>query len=151
MFSAGTDTTFTVMEWAMTELLRQPKIMNKLQDEVRQVAQQNPEITEADLNQMHYLKAVIKETLRLYTPIPILVPRESMEDTRIMGYDIPAGSQVIVNAWAISRDPSLWDNPEEFQPERFLDSAIDFRGFHFELIPFGAGRRVALVSLSPLQ
>ncbi|XP_027151406.1 cytochrome P450 71A3-like [Coffea eugenioides] len=141
MFAAGTDTTHTVMEWAMTELLRHPKILEKLQTEVRQVAQGKPEITEDDLDKMDYLKAVIKETLRLHTPIPLLVPRESTQHVKLMGYDIPAGTRVMVNAWAIARDPSLWNQPEEFQPERFLNSTIDFRGFNFELIPFGAGRR----------
>lgn len=141
MFAAGTDTTYTVMEWAMTELLRHPKILEKLQIEVRQVAQGKPEITEDDLDKMDYLKAVIKETLRLHTPIPLLVPRESTQHVKVLGYDIPAGTRVIVNAWAIARDPSLWKQPQEFQPERFLNSAIDFRGFNFELIPFGAGRR----------
>ena len=141
MFAAGTDTTHTVMNWAMTKLLRHPKILEKLQTEARQVAQGKPEITEDDLDKMDYLKAVIKETLRLHTPIPLLVPRESTQHVKLMGYDIPAGTRVMVNAWAIARDPSLWNQPEEFQPERFLNSTIDFRGFNFELIPFGAGRR----------
>ena len=141
MFAAGTDTTHTIMEWAMTELLRHPKVMEKLQTEVRQIARGKPEVSENDIEKMKYLKAVIKETLRLHCPVPLLVPRESTQDVKVMGYDISAGTQVIVNGWAIGRDPSLWKNPEEFQPERFLDSDIDFRGFNFELIPFGAGRR----------
>ncbi|KAL3512701.1 hypothetical protein ACH5RR_025418 [Cinchona calisaya] len=141
MFAAGTDTTFSVMEWTMSELLKHPKILQKLQFEVREIAQGKLEVTEDVLEKMHYLKAVIKETLRLHSPIPLLVPRESTRDIKVLGYDIPAGTQVIVNAWAIGRDPILWENPEEFQPERFLDSNIDFRGLNFELIPFGAGRR----------
>lgn len=142
IFGGGTDTTHSVMEWGMSELLRNPKILQKLQAEVREVTQGKPEITRDDMEKMWYLKAVIKETLRLHTPIPLLVPRESIRDIKVMGYDIPARTQVIVNAWAISRDPMLWENPEEFQPERFLDSSLDFRGLNFELIPFGAGRRV---------
>ena len=137
----GTDTTHMLMDWVMAELIRKPKILEKLQDEVRQVIQGKSEVTEDDLPRMPYLKAVIKETSRLHCPLPLLVPRQSTQDINLMGYNISAGTQVIVNAWAIGRDPNIWDNPKEFQPERFLKSSIDFRGFHFELIPFGGGRR----------
>lgn len=142
MFAAGTDTTMTSLEWAMTELLRHPNVMKKLQKEVREIAGEKPDIIEEDdLKKMHYLKAVIKETLRLHPPIPLLVPRETAQDTDLMGYNIANGTRVMVNVWAIGRDPELWDEPEEFLPERFLDSRIDFRGQDFELIPFGSGRR----------
>lgn len=141
MFGAGTDTTLAVLEWAMTELLRHPKLMQKLQQEVRNVVSQKTHITEQDLNKMDYLKAVIKETLRLHPPSPLLIPRESMQDTKIMGYDISAGTQVIVNGYAISTDSCYWDQPLEFQPERFLKSEINIKGHDFQLIPFGAGRR----------
>lgn len=115
--------------------------MKKLQQEVTIVAQGRSMIHEKDLEQMEYLKATIKETLRMYPPIPLLIPRESMQDVKIMGYDIPAHTQTIVNAWAIGRDPTLWDEPDEFRPERFLNNSIDYKGLHFELLPFGAGRR----------
>ncbi|XP_061349460.1 cytochrome P450 736A117-like [Gastrolobium bilobum] len=141
MFAAGTDTTSTPLEWAMTELLKHPILMQRLQDEVRSVVGKRTHITEEDLGQMNYLKAVIKETLRFHTPAPLLVPRESMQDIKVKGYDIAAGTQVIVNAWAIARDPSWWDQPQEFKPERFLNSSIDFKGHDFEFVPFGAGRR----------
>ena len=141
MFAAGSDTTYTVLEWAMTELLRHPQVMTQLQNEVRGIAQDKLLITEDDLDKMQYLKAVIKETLRVHPPIPLLLPRESTRDTKIMGYDIAAGTQVLTNVWAIGRDPTLWDEAEDFRPERFLNSSIDFRGQDFELIPFGAGRR----------
>jgi cytochrome P450 len=98
-------------------------------------------VTEDDLVNMNYLKAVIKETLRLHVPIPLLVPRKSAEDIKLDGYDIAAGTHVIINAWAIARDPSSWEQPLEFKPERFMNSSIDFKGLDFELIPFGAGRR----------
>lgn len=140
-FAAGTDTTSAALEWAMSKLLKNPQVMKKLQAEVRGRAQHNQSITEDDLDQMPYLKAVIKETLRLHPPIPLLVPRESTEDVQVMGYDIAAGTRVIVNAWSIGHDPASWDEPEEFRPERFLNSSVDFRGHDFELIPFGAGRR----------
>jgi cytochrome P450 len=115
--------------------------MRKLQDEVRTVVGNRTHVTEEDLVKMNYLKAVIKETLRLHVPITLLVPRKSMEDVKLNGYDIAAGTQVIINAWAIARDPSSWDEPLEFKPERFMNSSIDFKGSNFELIPFGSGRR----------
>lgn len=125
----------------MTELLRNPIVMQKLQSEVRNVVRGKTHITEEELSTMHYLKAVIKETFRLHPPAPLLLPRESMEDTKVMGYDLASGTQIIVNAWAIGRDPSYWDQPEEFLPERFLNCLIDIKGHDFQVIPFGAGRR----------
>ncbi|PSR96729.1 cytochrome P450, family 71, subfamily A protein [Actinidia chinensis var. chinensis] len=141
MFAAGTDTTGSVLEWVMTELLRHPLILKKLQNEVREIAGAKRTITEDELEKMPYLKAVIKETLRLHPPVPLLVPRESMRDTQVMGYDIAARTQVFTNVWTIGRDPSLWARPDEFWPERFMDSLVDFRGHDFEFLPFGAGRR----------
>ncbi|KAF5459965.1 hypothetical protein F2P56_019869 [Juglans regia] len=141
MFAAGTDTTYTVLEWAMSELLRHPRVMKKLQDEVRGISQAKTSINEKDIEKMQYLKAVTKETLRLYPPFPLLVPRESTQDVEVKGYHIAAGTIAFINAWAIGRDPALWEEPEEFRPERFLNSSIDFRGHDFQLIPFGAGRR----------
>ncbi|KAG5618038.1 hypothetical protein H5410_017862 [Solanum commersonii] len=140
-FVAGTDSTYTVLEWTMTELLRHPRIMKKLEDEVRELGQGKTEITEDDLGNMDYLKAVIKESLRLHAPVPLLVARESMEEVKLLDYNIPAKTEVLINAWGIGRDPLLWDDPEEYKPERFLNSNIDVKGLNFELIPFGAGRR----------
>lgn len=125
----------------MAELLRHPTMMKRLQIEVREIVGEGDDITEDDLEKMHYLKAVIKETLRYHTPIPLLVPRAAREDVKIMGYDVKAGTMVIANAWAIGRDPASWDEPERFNPDRFLKSQVDFKGLDFELIPFGAGRR----------
>ncbi|KAK6148276.1 hypothetical protein DH2020_019188 [Rehmannia glutinosa] len=141
MFAAGTDTTCSALEWAIAELIKNPRVMKILQNEVREVDKRKEEIGEDDVEKMPYLKAVIKESLRLHSPVPLLIPRESTQDTKIMGYDISAGTRVVINAWAIARDPSLWENPEDFIPERFLGSSIDFRGLHFELVPFGSGRR----------
>lgn len=117
--------------------------MNKLQQEIKDIAHGRPKITEEDLENMQhpYLKAVMKETMRLHTPLPLLVPRESTQEVKLMGYDIAAGTQVIINAWMISRDPVIWEEPEEFMPERFLNNSIDYKGFDFEFLPFGAGRR----------
>ncbi|KAM0035150.1 putative cytochrome P450 [Helianthus debilis subsp. tardiflorus] len=141
LFAAGTDVTSTSMEWAISELIRHPRVMKNLQKEVTEIAHGKPMITEDDLEKMTYLHAVLKEALRLHTPAPLLISRESTQDVKLMGYDISAGTQVIINAWAIGRDPSHWEEPETFCPERFLNNSIDYRGHSFEYIPFGAGRR----------
>ncbi|THG17209.1 hypothetical protein TEA_013533 [Camellia sinensis var. sinensis] len=141
MFAAGADTTYTVLEWAMTELLRHPTIMKKLQEEVRGIAPKKTNLSEDDLEQMHYLKAIIKETLQLHPPVPLLISRESTKHVKLQGYDIPTETRVFINAWTIGRDPLSWKEPEEFRPERFLNSFIDFNGQIFQFIPFGAGRR----------
>ncbi|XP_042483494.1 cytochrome P450 71A1-like [Macadamia integrifolia] len=140
MFIAGIDTTAIAIEWAMAELIRNPKVMKKAQEEVRRVVREKSSVEEDDLYQMDYLKSIIKESLRLYHPLP-LIPRETAGDTNVNGYHIPSKTRVFVNAWAIQRDPKLWDNPEEFIPERFMDSPIDFKCQDFKYIPFGIGRR----------
>ncbi|CAI9094659.1 OLC1v1030436C1 [Oldenlandia corymbosa var. corymbosa] len=142
MFAAGTETSSSTVGWAMAELIRHPEVMAKLQNEVRIACRGKKTIEEADIQEMTYLKSVVKETLRLHPPVPLLVPRESREETEIDGYIIPVKTRVFVNAWAIGRDPKYWDDPGSFKPERFENSATDFAGNHFELIPFGAGRRM---------
>ena len=142
MFAGGTDTTFITLDWAMTELIMNPKALQEAQSEVRSLLGERKVVSESDLPQLNYMKAVIKETFRLHPPAPVLVPRESLEHVVIDGYDIPVKTRIFVNAWAIGRDPETWEDPETFKPERFLDSHIDFRGQDFELIPFGAGRRI---------
>ncbi|KAK1354940.1 (+)-menthofuran synthase [Heracleum sosnowskyi] len=141
MFFDGTDTTSSVLEWTMAALIKHPDIMRKLQNEVRDVGRGRLTITGDDVEKMHYLKAVVKESMRIYTPLPLLVAREAMQDVKVMGYDIKAGTQVLINAWAVATDLAVWDNPEEFSPERFLNNPIDYKGLHFDFIPFGAGRR----------
>jgi cytochrome P450 family 1 subfamily D len=147
LFGAGTEATIIVLEWAMAELLRNKEVMQKLQREVTQARSTSSDhsniIGEQDLAGMDYLRAVIKETLRLHSPAPLLLPHKSMQATRIShGYDIPSDTIVIVNSWAIGRDPEAWESPEEFRPERFVGSGVEFRGQHFQLITFGAGRRM---------
>lgn len=142
MFGAGTETSYVTLEWAMAELVRNPEVMNKVQAEVRGIAGGKDMVREEELNEMVYLKAVLKEVLRLHPPAPLLLPREAMEDCQIQGYHILKKTRVIINFWAISRDPNFWEAPEEFRPERFLDSPLDFKGNDFQFIPFGAGRRI---------
>ncbi|KAJ9709533.1 hypothetical protein PVL29_001154 [Vitis rotundifolia] len=142
VFLAGVDTGAITVTWAMTELARNPRVMKKAQAEVRNSIGNKGKVTEGDVDQLHYLKMVVKETLRLHPPVPLLLPRETMSHFEINGYHIYPKTQVQVNVWAIGRDPNLWKNPEEFLPERFMDNSVDFRGRHFELLPFGAGRRI---------
>ncbi|KAH6772013.1 hypothetical protein C2S51_010417 [Perilla frutescens var. frutescens] len=141
MFAAGTDTSFITLDWSMTELVTHPKILKKVQSEVRNVVGGKKFVSENDLPHLHYMKAVIKEVYRLHPPAPVLLPRESMAEIAINGHMIPAKTRIFINAWAIGRDTESWKNPEEFELERFLNSDIDFKGQDFELIPFGAGRR----------
>ncbi|KAJ9559979.1 hypothetical protein OSB04_005139 [Centaurea solstitialis] len=137
----GTETSSSAVVWAMTLLIKNPKSLKKLQQEVRNVIGNKGKVHEDDVQKLHYLKAVIKETLRLFPVVPLLVPRESRDRCILGGYEIPKGTLVYVNAWAVGRDPKCWENPEEFDPERFVGSSIDYKGTDFELIPFGSGRR----------
>ncbi|XVF70855.1 hypothetical protein PTKIN_Ptkin11bG0195800 [Pterospermum kingtungense] len=139
---AGTETSSTTVEWTMSELMRNPRVLQKVQTEVRQVFDKTGGVKESNLQELNYLKLVIKETLRLHPPLPLLLPRESVDRCEINGYEIPSKSKVIVNAWAIGRDPKYWDEAESFNPERFMDSSIDYKGTNYEFIPFGAGRRI---------
>lgn len=142
IFVAGTDTSAATVVWAMTELMRNPTVMNKLQEEVRNIIGENDGvIDENDIQKLAYLKAVVKEVMRLHPPAPLMVPHETTQKCNVVGYEIQPKTVVYINAWAIGRDPDSWKNPEEFFPERFLGSTLDFYGQDFELIPFGAGRR----------
>ncbi|XP_060180855.1 6,7,8-trihydroxycoumarin synthase-like [Lycium barbarum] len=138
---AGSDTSAAAIVWAMTALMKNPKVMKKVQEEIRKSIGNKGIVNEDDIQNMPYLKAVIKETFRLYPPVPLLVPRVSMEKSTLDGYEIQPGTIIHVNSWAIARDPEIWENSEEFIPERFLNSDINFKGQDYELIPFGAGRR----------
>ncbi|XP_065864761.1 cytochrome P450 71D445-like [Euphorbia lathyris] len=142
MFLAGTETSSTTLEWAMSELMKNPRAMKKAQEEVRRIFGTQGNVDESRLDELNYLKLVIKEALRLHPPVPLLLPRECREECSIYGYEIPVKSKVIVNAWAIGRDPNYWNEAEKFNPERFIDSSIDYKGTNFEYVPFGAGRRM---------
>ncbi|KAF3451207.1 hypothetical protein FNV43_RR07300 [Rhamnella rubrinervis] len=143
IFVGGTDTSSTIVEWAMAEMMKNPRVMNKAQSEVRKFHHGNKGlIYEKDIDKLSYLKLVIKETMRLHPPLPLLLPRECREACNVDGYEIPLKTKVIVNAWAIGRDPEYWDDAESFVPERFDGSSIDYKGTDLEYIPFGAGRRM---------
>ncbi|VVA36199.1 PREDICTED: geraniol [Prunus dulcis] len=142
LFGAGTETTSATLEWAMAELLRNPEKLSKAQEELKQVVGKGKPVEESDITRLPYLQAIIKETFRLHPVVPLLLPRRAQADIEICGYIVPKGAQVLVNAWAIGRDPTIWDNPTSFIPERFLGLDIDVTGQNFELIPFGGGRRI---------
>lgn len=140
MLAGGTETTSATLQWAMTELLRHPGVLAHLQMEVGGILKDREDITDDDLGKMQYLKAVIKETLRLHPPVPLL-GRVAREDVTVMGYEIADSTMVIANIWAIGRDPTSWEEAEKFNPHRFLNSSLDFKGLDFKFIPFGYGRR----------
>ncbi|XP_020148474.1 4-hydroxyphenylacetaldehyde oxime monooxygenase [Aegilops tauschii subsp. strangulata] len=142
-FIAGVDTSSVTILWAMSELMRSPRVLSKVQAEIRALVGGNDRVRSEDVSKLEYLKLVVKETLRLHPPAPLLVPRETMRHIQIGGYDVPAKTRIYVNAWAIGRDPASWpDNPEEFNPERFEANEIDFKGEHPQMLPFGTGRRI---------
>ncbi|KAK1433638.1 hypothetical protein QVD17_10552 [Tagetes erecta] len=139
---AGTDNSAATLVWAMTSLIKNPKELKKVQEEVRNIVGNKGKVDEDDIPKLTYMKAVVKEVMRLYPAAPLLIPRETNKDTVIHGYEIKQKTIVYVNALAIGRDPKSWENPEEFSPERFLNSDIGFKGSDFEMIPFGSGRRI---------
>ncbi|XP_051133847.1 salviol synthase-like [Andrographis paniculata] len=143
MFDAGIETSSTTTEWAMAELIKHPRVLKKAQDEVRQVFGEKGFVDESEFDKLKYLKLVIKETLRIHPPVPLLLPRENYEACEINGYKLPAKTRVLVNAWAIGRDPKIWKDADSFIPERFLDDiSVDYTGKNFNYIPFGSGRRI---------
>ncbi|XP_038686537.1 premnaspirodiene oxygenase-like [Tripterygium wilfordii] len=142
IFIAGSETSSSTVEWTMSELLKNPRVMAKAQAEVRQVFDRKGCVDEARIEELEFMKLVIKETLRLHPPLPLILPRECREKCQILGYDIPVKTQIIINAFAIGRDPRYWIDAEKFSPERFVNSSIDFKGNNFEFIPFGSGRRM---------
>ncbi|CAN0924809.1 Cytochrome P450 84A1 [Linum grandiflorum] len=139
--NVGTETVASVIEWAMAELLKSPQDLKRVQQELTYVVGLNRHVEEKDLEKLTFLKCILKETLRLHPPIPLLL-HETAEDVEVSGYFIPKRSRVMVNAFAIGRDPNSWSNPNEFNPSRFLNQGMpDFKGSNFEFLPFGSGRR----------
>ncbi|KAL6988092.1 hypothetical protein U1Q18_013836 [Sarracenia purpurea var. burkii] len=142
MITAGTDTTAISVEWAMAELVKNPRTQQKAQEELDRVIGSERVVTESDFSSLPYLQSVAKEALRLHPPTPLMLPHRANSNVKIGGYDIPKGSNVHVNVWAVARDPAVWKNPLEFRPERFFEEDVDMKGHDFRLLPFGAGRRV---------
>ncbi|RVW34697.1 Geraniol 8-hydroxylase [Vitis vinifera] len=132
----GSDTSSVTIEWAMAELLRNPHVMQKVRIELSEVISPGQSIKESDIDRLPYFQAVVKETMRLHPPAPLLLPYKAKNDLEICGFTIPKDSHVLVNIWAIARDPGYWEDPLSFLPERFLGSNIDFRGQDFEYLPF---------------
>lgn len=142
MITAGMDTTSISVEWAMAELVKNPRVQRKAQEELDRVIGSSRVMNETDFSNLPYLQCVVKEALRLHPPTPMMLPHKARANTKLGGYDIPKGSIVHVNVWAIARDPAVWKVPLEFWPERFLEQDVDMKGHDFRLLPFGAGRRV---------
>lgn len=148
LFMAGTDTSSQAMQWAMAELINRPELYTKLQDEIISVVGTKRTVQESDVENLPYLQAVIKETLRLHPSAPLII-RECGEDCSVNGYLVKEKTRVLVNVFAVMRDPDSWKDPDKFIPERFLegsderigDHQMEFKGQNFRYLPFGSGRR----------
>ena len=141
---AGYDTTSITLTWALSLLLNNRHALKKAQAELEIHVGKHRQVDGSDIKNLVYLQAIVKETLRLYPPGPLSVPHEAMEDCTVAGFHIQAGTRLLVNLWKLHRDPRVWLDPLEFQPERFLTNhaGLDVRGKNYEFLPFGSGRRV---------
>ncbi|XP_071696338.1 flavonoid 3'-monooxygenase-like [Rutidosis leptorrhynchoides] len=148
LFTAGTDTSSSTVEWAIAELIRHPQLMKQAREEIDTIVGKDRLVTELDLNRLTFLQAIVKETFRLHPSTPLSIPRIAAESCEVDGYYIPKGSTLLVNVWAIARDPKMWTDPLKFNPTRFLAEGekanADVKGNDFEVIPFGAGRRICV-------
>ncbi|PON41315.1 Cytochrome P450, E-class, group I [Parasponia andersonii] len=142
LIAGGTDTSATTVEWAMSELIKQPNLIEKTNEELDRVIGQHRWVEERDIPNLPYIDSIVKETMRKHPVAVLLAPHLALEDWHVSGYDIRRSTPVFINTWSIGRDPSVWDQPEEFRPERFLEKAVDVKGQSFELLPFGSGRRM---------
>ncbi|OMO53909.1 Cytochrome P450 [Corchorus capsularis] len=142
MITAGMDTTAIAAEWAMAELIKNPRVQQKAQEELDRVVGFERVMSETDFSSLPYLQSVTKEAFRMHPPTPLMLPHKANANVKIGGYDIPKGSNVHVNVWAVANDPAVWKDPEVFRPERFLEEDVDMKGHDYRLLPFGAGRRV---------
>ncbi|PIA39725.1 hypothetical protein AQUCO_02600284v1 [Aquilegia coerulea] len=143
ILAAAMDTSSTAIEWVIAELLKHPRVMKLVQEELENIVGLERLVEETDLNNLSYLKMVVMESMRIHPVAPLLIPHESIEDITINGYFIPKKSRVLINTWAIGRDPNVWSsNAEEFYPERFIGTSINVQGHDFQFLPFGSGRRM---------
>ena len=149
----GYDTAMVTLTWAVSLLLNNRHVLRKAQDELEKHVGKNRQVNESDVKNLTYLRAIIKETLRLYPAAPLNGPHEAIEDCTVAGFHISAGTRLFVNLWKLQRDPSIWSDPLEFQPERFIEKHVDVDiwGRNFELIPFGSGRRACPGTTLALQ
>lgn len=136
MLLAGTDTSAVTIEWAMSELLNNQKVLKKAKDEIDTQVGKERLVEEQDLPKLPYLQNIISETLRLHPPAPLLLPHCPSEDCTIGGFNVPRDTIILTNVWAIHRDPNLWSDADNFKPERF-----EKEGEVNKLIAFGLGRR----------
>ena len=143
MLVAGTDTSATTIEWTIAELLRHPDQMKRAREELNSVCGPNQLVKEEDLDRLPYINAIVKETFRLHPATPLGLPREAHQPIQLQGYTLPKGTRLFINQWAVHRDPAVYDQPEEYNPERFLEGTeIRIEGdSQYQLIPFGSGRR----------
>ncbi|KAI5055574.1 hypothetical protein GOP47_0029095 [Adiantum capillus-veneris] len=139
---AAIETTLWTIEWGLAELVNNPDIQKRVRDELNSVLGHGVPLTEPDIPKLPYLNAVVKEAMRLHMAIPLLVPHMNLHQARLGGYDIPAESKILVNAWYLANNPETWEKPEVFNPDRFLGpEKIDASGNDFRFLPFGVGRR----------
>jgi cytochrome P450 len=143
LFVAGADSSSTAVEWAMAELLRSPEAMTKVKEELKRVLGNKTQVEESDIGQLPYLQAVVKEVLRLHPPVAMTFYRAEAT-VSVLGYQIPEGTTIILNIWAVHRNNDTFVNPDKFEPESFMNTETDFSGRDCKLIPFGGGRRICL-------
>ncbi|KAI3892353.1 hypothetical protein MKW92_015272 [Papaver armeniacum] len=152
--SGGSDTTSTTLTWVLSLLLNHPQVLETAKQELDKHVGNDRHVEESDIPKLVYINAIIKESMRLY-PNGALIDRLTFEECEVGGYHVPAGGRLFVNVWKIQRDPSVWENPLEFKPERFMSGGekmdVDPKGQNFEFIPFGIGRRICPGMLSALQ
>ncbi|KAK9066701.1 hypothetical protein SSX86_014024 [Deinandra increscens subsp. villosa] len=144
LIASSADTTTVMLTWTLSLLLNNPHSLKKAQEELDTIVGRDRQVNESDLPNLVYLQAIVKETLRLYPAGRLGGTRQFSEDCTVAGYHVPKGTWLMVNLFKLQQDPEIWSNPSEFRPERFLDEDhkhVDVKGAHFDLIPFGAGRR----------
>ncbi|VYS62401.1 unnamed protein product [Arabidopsis thaliana] len=143
MVVGGTESSTNTIEFVMAELISNPELMRRAQQELDEVVGKDNIVEESHITSLPYILAVLKETLRLYPTIPLLVPHRPSETALVGGYTIPKNTKIFINVWSIQRDPNVWEYPTEFRPERFLDKkSCDFTGTDYSYLPFGSGRRI---------
>ncbi|CAN6483789.1 unnamed protein product [Victoria cruziana] len=142
LIAGGTESSAVTVEWAMSEMLKKPELFKRATEELDRVVGRERLVEEKDIPSLPFAQSIVKETMRMHPVAPMLVPRLCREDCTLAGYDVPEGTRVLVNTWTIHRNPDIWDQPDEFRPDRFLNKPIDGKGHFFELLPFGSGRRM---------